>query len=338
MSRLSSLDDLRALIADLPKGDNAASAAIDKKQFRLTKPQGSLGRLEGLVAWLGRWQGSAEPKLDRVDVVVFAGNHGIVAQDVSAYPATVTAQMVANFERGGAAINQLCKASGARLKVLALKLDQPTTDFTVDPAMSEREFVETVSLGFAALPQEADLVCLGEMGIGNTTVASALAAALFGGDGARWAGRGTGVDDAGLMRKSAAIDAGLKRHHYALSDPLQAARRLGGREFAAILGAVLAARQHYVPVLLDGFAATAAAAPLARLAADALDHTKIAHCSAEAGHRGLCQQLGKRPILDLDMRLGEATGAALAVPVLRAALACYYGMATFEEANVDERS
>ena len=266
MSRLTSLDDLRALIADLPKGDDAASAAIDKKQSRLTKPQGSLGRLEELVAWLGRWQGSAEPKLDRVDVVVFAGNHGVVAQGVSAYPATVTAQMVANFERGGAAINQLCKASGAKLKVLALKLDQPTTDFTVDPAMSEREFVETVSLGFAALPQEADLVCLGEMGIGNTTVASALAAALFGGNGERWAGRGTGVDDAGLMRKSAAIDAGLKRHHYALSDPLQAARRLGGREFAAILGAVLAARQHNVPVLLDGFAATAAAAPLARLA------------------------------------------------------------------------
>jgi nicotinate-nucleotide--dimethylbenzimidazole phosphoribosyltransferase len=338
MSRLASFDDLRALIADLPKGDDAAAAAIDKRQSCLTKPQGSLGRLEELVVWLGRWQGSAEPKLDRVDVVVFAGNHGVVAQGVSAYPATVTAQMVANFEAGGAAINQLCKASGAKLKVLALKLDQPTTDFTVDPALSEREFVETVSLGFAALPQDADLVCLGEMGIGNTTVASALAAALFGGDGERWAGRGTGVDDAGLMRKSAVINAGLKRHNYALSDPLQAARRLGGREFAAILGAVLAARQNNVPVLLDGFAATAAAAPLSRLASDALDHTKIAHCSAEAGHRGLCQQLGKRPILDLDMRLGEATGAALAVLVLRAALACYDGMATFEEANVDGRS
>ena len=291
-----------------------------------------------MVAWLGCWQGSASPKLDRVDVLVFAGNHGVVAQGVSAYPATVTAQMVANFEHGGAAINQLCKASAARLKVLALKLDQPTTDFTIDPAMSEREFAETVSLGFASVAPDADLVCLGEMGIGNTTVASALAAALFGGDGERWAGRGTGVDDAGLMRKSAVIDAGLKRHNYALSDPLQAARRLGGREFAAILGAVLAARQNNVPVLLDGFAATAAAAPLARLANDALDHAKIAHCSAEAGHRGLCQQLGKRPILDLDMRLGEATGAALAVPVLRAALACYYGMATFEEANVDEQS
>jgi nicotinate-nucleotide--dimethylbenzimidazole phosphoribosyltransferase len=338
MSRLTSFDDLRALIADLPKGDDAAAAAIDKRQSRLTKPPGSLGRLEALVAWLGRWQGRDQPKLDRVDVLVFAGNHGVVAQGVSAYPATVTAQMVANFERGGAAINQMCKASGARLKVLALRLDQPTTDFTIDPAMSEREFVETVSLGFASVAPDVDLVCLGEMGIGNTTVASALAAALFGGNGGRWAGRGTGVDDAGLMRKSAVIDAGLKRHHYALSDPLQAARRLGGREFAAILGAVLAARQHNVPVLLDGFAATAAAAPLARLASDALEHTKIAHCSAEAGHRGLCQQLGKRPILDLDMRLGEATGAALAVPVLRAALACYYGMATFEEAKVDERS
>ncbi len=338
MSRLVSLDDLRALIDGLPKGDDAASAAIDYRQSRLTKPQGSLGRLEELVAWLGRWQGSDAPKLDRVEVLVFAGNHGVVAQGVSAYPPSVTAQMVANFESGGAAINQLCKASGAQLKVLSLKLDQPTTDFTVDPAMSEREFVEAASIGFAAVESEADLVCLGEMGIGNTTVASALAAALFGGSGERWAGRGTGVDDAGLLRKSAAIDAGLKRHHYALSDPLQVARRLGGREFAAILGAVLAARQHNVPVLLDGFAATAAAAPLACLAEDALDHTKVAHCSAEAGHRGLCEHLGMRPILDLDMRLGEATGAALAVSVLRAALACYYGMATFEEANVDERS
>jgi nicotinate-nucleotide--dimethylbenzimidazole phosphoribosyltransferase len=334
MSRLSSLDDLRALIADLPKGDNAASAAIDKKQFRLTKPQGSLGRLEGLVAWLGRWQGSAEPKLDRVDVVVFAGNHGIVAQDVSAYPATVTAQMVANFERGGAAINQLCKASGARLKVLALKLDQPTTDFTVDPAMSEREFVETVSLGFAALPQEADLVCLGEMGIGNTTAAAAVAAALFGGGGARWAGRGTGLDDRGLARKQKAIDAALACHAGIFGDPLAVAAALGGRELAAILGATLAARHRGVPVLLDGFVCTAAVAPLARLRADALDHAQAAHVSAEAGHRGLLEELKLKPLLDLGMRLGEGSGAALAVSLLRAALACHTGMATFAEAGV----
>jgi nicotinate-nucleotide--dimethylbenzimidazole phosphoribosyltransferase len=338
MSRLASFDDLRTLIDDLPKGDETASAAIDRRQSHLTKPQGSLGRLEELVAWLGRWQGSEQPKLDRVEVLVFAGNHGVVARGVSAYPPSVTAQMVTNFEKGGAAINQLCKAVDARLKVLALKLDQPTTDFTIDPAMSEREFVEAASIGFAAVDADADLICLGEMGIGNTTAAAALAAALFGGDGERWAGRGTGVDHKGLLRKSSAIDAGLKHHLHALSDPLQAARRLGGRELAAILGAVLAARLNHVPVLLDGFAATAAAAPLACLAKQALDHTKIAHCSAEAGHRRLCQELGKRPILDLEMRLGEATGAALAVAVLRAALACHFGMDTFDEAKIDERS
>jgi len=338
MSRLVSLDDLRAWVLDLPKANDFAAAAIDKRQSRLTKPQGSLGRLEELVSWLGRWQGNETPKLDRVDVLVFAGNHGVVAQGVSAYPASVTAQMVANFESGGAAINQMCKTSGARLKVIPLKLDAPTADFTVGPAMSEGEFIEAVSTGFASVSPDADLICLGEMGIGNTTVASALAAALFGGGGKRWVGRGTGVDEKGLARKSAAIDAGLERHRDALSDPLQIARCLGGRELAAILGATLAARRQSVPVLLDGFAATAAAAPLARLAQGALDHAEIAHCSAEAGHRGLCRELGKKPILDLDMRLGEATGAALAVSVLKAALACHFGMATFEEAKVDERS
>ena len=338
MSRPVDFADLRALIADLPEGDDAAAAAIDHRQSRLTKPQGSLGRLEELVAWLGRWQGRQAPALDRVDVLVFAGNHGVVAQGVSAYPATVTAQMVANFESGGAAINQICKASVARLKVIPLKLDEATVDFTLEPAMSEEGFIEAVSIGFAAVANDANLICLGEMGIGNTTVASALAAALFGGGGKRWAGRGTGVDEKGLERKSEAIDAGIKRHRDARSDPLQVARCLGGRELAAILGATLAARLNHVPVLLDGFAATAAAAPLAHLAKGALDHAKVAHCSAEAGHRGLCKELGQRPILDLDMRLGEATGAALAVSVLRAALACHFGMATFEEANVDERS
>jgi nicotinate-nucleotide--dimethylbenzimidazole phosphoribosyltransferase len=338
MSRIASLDDLRALLDDLPKGDEAASAAIEQRQSRLTKPLGSLGRLEELVAWLGRWQGSAMPKLDDIDVLVFAGNHGVVAQGVSAYPASVTAQMVANFESGGAAINQMCKASGARLKVLALKLNQPTTDFTAEAAMQESEFIEAVSTGFKAVSPDADLVCLGEMGIGNTTSAAAIAAALFGGNGEDWAGRGTGVDDRGLRRKRDAIDAGLARHHASLSDPIEVARCLGGRELAAIFGAALAARLHRVPVLLDGFASTAAAAPLAILARDGLAHAKVAHCSAEAGHRRLCRELDMRPLLDLDMRLGEATGAALAVSLLRAALGCHFGMATFEEAMVDERS
>jgi nicotinate-nucleotide--dimethylbenzimidazole phosphoribosyltransferase len=337
MSGIASLADLRARLADLPAGDASAAAAITTRQSRLTKPLGSLGRLEELVAWLGRWQGRETPHLDDVSVLVFAGNHGVVARGVSAYPASVTAQMVANFERGGAAINQICKSVGATLRVIPLNLDTPTADFTEKQAMTEAEFIEAVSTGYDAVPASADLVCLGEMGIGNTTAASALAASLLGGGGERWAGRGTGLDDEGMARKRAAIDAGLTRHQTHHADPLAASRIFGGRELAAILGATLAARGHGIPVLLDGFVATAAAAPLARLNPGALDHTQVAHCSAEAGHRGLCAELGMRPILDLDMRLGEGSGAALSVSVLRAALACHLGMATFDEADVDER-
>jgi nicotinate-nucleotide--dimethylbenzimidazole phosphoribosyltransferase len=337
MSGIASLADLRARLADLPEGDNSAAAAIAERQSRLTKPLGSLGRLEELVAWLGRWQGRETPRLDEVSVLVFAGNHGVVARGVSAYPASVTVQMVANFERGGAAINQICKSVGASLRVIPLNLDAPTADFTEREAMTEAEFVEAVAAGYDAVPARADLLCLGEMGIGNTTSASALAAALLGGGGERWAGRGTGLDDAGLARKRAVIDAGLTRHKSHHVDPLAASMIFGGRELAAILGATLAARRHGIPVLLDGFVATAAAAPLARLNPGALDHAQVAHCSAEAGHRGLCAELGIRPILDLDMRLGEGSGAALSVSVLRAALACHLGMATFDEAGVDER-
>jgi nicotinate-nucleotide--dimethylbenzimidazole phosphoribosyltransferase len=326
MSGIASLADLRALLADLPDGDDSAAAAIAERQLRLTKPQGSLGRLEELVAWLGRWQGRETPSLDEVSVLVFAGNHGVVARGVSAYPASVTAQMVANFERGGAAINQICKSVGATLRVIPLKLDAPTGDFTEKQAMSEAEFIEAVVAGYDAVPASGDLLCLGEMGIGNTTAASALAASLLGGGGERWAGRGTGLDDSGLARKREAIDAGLKRHRAHHADPLAASMIFGGRELAAILGATLA-----------GFVATAAAAPLARLNPSALDHAQVAHCSAEAGHHGLCDELGMRPILDLNMRLGEGSGAALSVSVLRAALACHLGMATFDEAGVDER-
>ena len=191
--------------------------------------------------------------------------------------------------------------------------------------------------GHQAVATGTDLLALGEMGIGNTTAAAALAARLFSGDGARWAGRGTGVDDEGLARKRNAVDAALLRHADRLGDPLGAAMALGGRELVAILGATLAARVHGIPVLLDGFTATAAAAPLACLAPGGLDHALVAHVSAEAGHRALIEALGQIPLLDLGMRLGEASGAALAIPILRAALACHTGMATFAEAGVTDR-
>jgi nicotinate-nucleotide--dimethylbenzimidazole phosphoribosyltransferase len=338
MVRFTSLADLRTACLDLPAGDPAAAAAVAARDAQLTKPPQSLGRLEEVVAWLARWQGRNPPRLERVEVLVFAGNHGVTAQGVSAYPAEVTAQMVANFAAGGAAINQLARTAGASLRVISLSLDKPTADFTQAPAMDEAAFLAAVASGHDAVAPEADLVCLGEMGIGNTTAAAALAAALFRGGGARWAGRGTGVDDQGLARKRKVIDQALARHAAVLGDPLAAAAALGGRELAAILGATLAARRQGTPVVLDGFVSTAAAAPLAKLRAGALDHALAGHASAEAGHRMLLDELRLAPLVDLNMRLGEASGAAVAVLILRAALACHTGMATFASAGVSDKS
>ena len=337
MTIFANIESLRSAGRDLPDGDFAAAAAVAARQAELTKPPGSLGRLEDLVAWLACWQGRAMPRLSEVAVLIFAGNHGVTAQGVSPYPSAVTAQMVANFSHGGAAINQIAASVGAKLRVIPLALETPTADFTQAPAMDEAAFLDAVNTGYAAVTPGTDLLCLGEMGIGNTTAGAAVAAALFGGGGVRWAGRGTGVDDGGLARKRAAIDAGLARHRALLGDPLAVAMALGGRELAAILGATLAARHVCVPVMLDGFICTAAAAPLARLKTGALDHAQLAHVSAEMGHRDLTSELGLNPLLDLGMRLGEGSAAALAVALLRAAVACHTGMATFAEAAVDNR-
>jgi nicotinate-nucleotide--dimethylbenzimidazole phosphoribosyltransferase len=336
MSRFASFDALRAACLDLPEGDEGMAAKVAAREARLTKPAGSLGRLEESVAWLSRWQGRNPPALDRIEILVFAGNHGVTAQGVSAYPSEVTAQMVANFARGGAAINQLARTAGAELRVVALSLEEPTADFTENAAMTEAAFLEAVAAGYDDVSNTADLIVLGEMGIGNTTAAAALSGALFGG-GARFAGTGTGVDDAGLARKCAAIEAGLARHKDVLADPLRVAAALGGRELAAMLGACLAARHKSVPVLIDGFVSTAGVAPLKALRADALDHALSGHMSAEAGHRLLLHELGLNPLLDLGMRLGEGSGAAVAILVLRAALACHTGMATFDEAQVSDK-
>jgi nicotinate-nucleotide--dimethylbenzimidazole phosphoribosyltransferase len=334
MTEFDSFGAIRAACRALPAGNAAAAAAVAARQAQLTKPPGSLGRLETLMEWLARWQGRPVPRLDDVRVLVFAGNHGVAARGVSAFPAAVTAQMVANFAAGGAAINQLARMAGARLEVIPIALDTPTQDFTETPAMTEHAFAAAVSAGAAAVAAGTDLLCLGEMGIANTTAAAAIAAALFGGGGAIWVGRGTGIDDAGLMLKRDIVDAAIACHADMLGDPLRVAAALGGRELAAILGAVLAARLRGVPVLLDGFVCTAAVAPLQVIARNALDHTRAGHVSAEMAHRALLSELGLEPLLDLGMRLGEATGATLAVQVLRGALACHSGMATFAEAGV----
>ncbi len=329
--------DMRALLADLPAGDAAAAAAVAAREARLTKPPGALGRLEELTAWLARWQGRAPPRLERVRVAVFAGNHGVAARGVSAYPTSVTAQMVANFEAGGAAVCRLAEAAGAELYVDALDLDRPTADLTRADALDPAGFARAAAAGAAAVPAGLDLLAIGEMGIANTTVAAALAAKLAGGTGRDWAGRGTGVGDDGLARKAAAVDAALA-HHGDHGDPLEVLRRLGGRELVAMAAAIVAARRRAVPVLIDGFVASAAALALVRHRDDALAHCRLAHLSAETGHRRLAEALGLKPLLALDMRLGEASGAALAIPLVRAAVACHSGMATFAEAAVDDRS
>src|ERR1700691_4741221 len=300
MTDFTSYSQLREFCLDLPPGNHAASALVAAREAVLTKPPRSLGRLEDLSAWLAHWQGRSPPRLQRVDILVFAGNHGVAGQGVSAYPAEVTAQMVANFAAGGAAINQLARTAGANLRVIPLALEQPTADFTKEPAMSEDEFLAAVSTGYEAVSPESDLICVGEMDIGNTTAASAIAAALFGGGGARWAGRGTGVDEEGLARKRAVIDRALARHAALLHDPLAIAAAFGGRELAAILGATLAARRYNIPVLLDGFVCTAAVAPLAKLRGDTLAHVQAGHVSAEAGHRMLLDELSLVPIVDLN--------------------------------------
>jgi nicotinate-nucleotide--dimethylbenzimidazole phosphoribosyltransferase len=327
-------DDIRALIGAMPEPDAAALAAVRAREAQLTKPAGSLGRLEEITQWLAAWQGAARPHVDAPLVAVFAGNHGVVAQGVSPFPQSVTRAMVANFSGGGAAINQICKTFDISLKVFELALEQPTGDITQEPALDEKACAATMAFGMEALASQPDLLCLGEMGIGNTTVAAAIYHALYGGEAEDWVGRGTGVDDAGLKRKANAVRAAVARHREHLSDPLEVLRRLGGREIAAMAGAILAARIQRVPVLLDGFVVCSAAAVLHALDPSALDHCLAGHVSAENAHAEVLRRLGKTPLVDLGMRLGEGTGAALAVGIVKCAVACHNGMATFAEAGV----
>ena len=331
-------DDIRALLARMPAGDETAADAVRGRDAQLTKPAGSLGRIEAIAAHMARWQGKAKPKAETIFAVVFAGNHGVVAQGVSPFPASVTQAMVANFRAGGAAINQLCATFGIGLKVFELALELPTADITQAPAMDEKTCAATFAYGMEAVAGGLDLLCVGEMGIGNTTIAAAIYHALYGGRARDWAGRGAGVDDAGLARKVTAIEAAVALHAAHLGDPLEVMRRLGGREIAAMAGAILAARIERVPVILDGYVCCAAAAILHALDGRALDHCLAGHCSAEGAHADVLRRLGLRPLLDLGMRLGEASGAALAAGVVKAAVATHNGMATFAEAGVAGRS
>jgi nicotinate-nucleotide--dimethylbenzimidazole phosphoribosyltransferase len=327
-------DDIRALVTSLPGPDMSALRAAQTRESALIKPAGSLGRLEAIAAHMAAWQGRYLPKIDGPQVVIFAGAHGVVAKGVSAYPAEVNRAMLASFSAGHAAINQLCKSFDLGLKVFDLAIDLPTPDITEGPAMEEAACAATIAFGMEAIAGGTDLLCLGEMGIGNTTIAASIYAALYGGPAERWVGLGTGIDESGRARKIAAVEAALACHAGHLEDPLEILRRLGGREIAALCGAILAARIERVPVILDGYVVCAAAAILHALNPASLDHCLAGHLSAEGAHAEVLARLGLAPIIDLGMRLGEGSGAALAAGIVKAALACHTGMATFAEAGV----
>ena len=330
-------DDIRNLLPLMPEVSEVSVAAVRARDAELTKPQGALGRLEEIVEFLAAWQAKPLPTVDRPMVAIFAANHGVVKKGVSAYPASVTRSMMENFSAGGAAVNQICATFGLGLKVFELALDLPTEDITEKPAMEEAAAAATFAFGMEAIAGGTDLLCLGEMGIGNTTIAAAIYHGLYGGRAQDWVGRGTGVDDEGLLRKIAAVETAVALHKDHLGDPLELMRRLGGREIVAIAGAIMAARMERIPVIVDGFVATAAAAILHALDSATIDHCLFGHVSAESAHGEVLRRLGKKPLLDLGLRLGEGSGAALAVGIVQAAVACHRDMATFAEAKVAGR-
>ena len=331
---IATLDEMRRILAVLPGPDLAARAAAAARERLLTKPAGALGRLEAVAEWLAAWQGRQPPEVRRPRTIVFAGNHGVARRGVSAYPPSVTQQMMANFAAGGAAVNQLCTAMDADLRVYELDLEHPTADMTEGPAMTGEACARALAYGMMAVEPGVDVLALGEMGIGNTTAAAALALALVGGEAADWVGPGTGVAGDALAAKTAAVAQAVAVNRAAMTDPFETLRCVGGYELAAIAGAVMAARLARIPVLLDGYAATAAAAVLHAADPHALDHCLVGHRSVEPGHTRLLRRIGQEPLLDLGMGLGEGSGATLAIAIVKAAAACHAGMATFSEAGV----
>ncbi len=336
--------------------ENARREA-EHRQTQLTKPPGALGRLESLAIQLAAMQGSSRPTLDRVHIAVFAGDHGVVAEGVSAFPQAVTTEMVRNFARGGAAINVLARQVGATLEVtnlgtavdagpldnvFNLNLGPGTANFAKEAAMSSTQLMRALHAGRQGAERAklagVQLFIGGEMGIGNTTAAAAIACALLDAPATLLAGPGTGLDARGVDRKATVIREALTLHGDHGGDPMEVLRRFGGFEIAALIGAYLACAKMGIPVLIDGFITTAAALVATRISPRCDEWFFYSHASAEPGHAHMLAALGARPLLDLGMRLGEGSGAAMAVPILRLACALHNEMATFAEAGVSEKT
>lgn len=322
---------LRTALSTLPGPDEAAGDAVRARAADILRPAGALARLDELAAWTAEWQGTSQPAVARPAALIFAADHGVAAAGVSKYPIEVTGAMLQAFRAHQSTVTAFAATVGASVQAVDVGVGRPTGDIRVECALSTERFEECVAAGRDAVAAlDADLLVIGEMGIGNTTAAAAVAGALGGGESAGWVGRGTGIDDEGLARKQAAVEAAVARIA-GLTDPLEILREVGGAELVAMAAAVVAARHRRLPVLLDGYVTTAAVLPLVHVASGALDHCRVGHCSAEPGHRRLVAQLGMEPLLDLGMRLGEGSGAMAAVPLLRMACVGITQVPTFTE-------
>ncbi len=323
---------LAALLQDQPSLDATASTAVEARAANVLRPQGAFARLDSVAGWLAGWQATTKPQVKRPHVIVFGADHGVATDGVSAYPQEVTAAIAAAIEAGVATVSVLARHVGATLDLVDVGIGRPTANIRLSDAMSPEEFDEAVAAGadsVASALTKADLLIVGEIGIANTTSAAAVAAAALGGAADDWVGPGTGVAGSALTHKRDVVAEALER--VGAVTPLQALRRLGGRELAALAGAVAEARRRRLPVVLDGFIATAAVAPLAMAVSGSLDHCMAGHCSAEPGHQRVLQALGLDPLMRLDLRLGEGSGALLAVPMIAMAAACVTEVATFAE-------
>jgi nicotinate-nucleotide--dimethylbenzimidazole phosphoribosyltransferase len=326
-------DELTSALADLPGPDVEAAEAVRARAGQVLRPTGALARLDEVAVWLASWQRTTSPRVAHPAVVVFVADHGVVEEGVSAYPGAVTAEMLRALQTGAATATVMARELGAGVDVVDVGVGRPSANLRYQPALDADRFRDCFQAGrraVAGLGADADIVVFGEMGIGNTTPAAAVCAALFGGPAEEWTGRGTGIDDQTWMTKVAVVDDACRR----LPDdcgPLEILRQVGGPELVAIAGAVVEARRRSLPVILDGFVATAAVAPLEAARPGALDHCLAGHCSGEPGHRLLLDKLGKPPLLDLGLRLGEGSGALAALPLVRLAAVCVTDVATFDE-------
>jgi nicotinate-nucleotide--dimethylbenzimidazole phosphoribosyltransferase len=316
----------------LPSCDDVARAAIHERAAQILRPSGALAWLDDIAEWVGGWQRTDRPRIERPVGLIFAADHGVaVATKVSAYPTGVTEAMFAAYQEGRSTISAFARLAGATVTAVDVGIGRPTGDIRYEAALSPERFDDIVATAFDAVADlDGDLLVRGEMGIGNTTPSAAIAAALAGGETAAWVGRGTGIDDESLARKRQAVQESVRRIA-GITDPLEILREVGGAELAAITAATVAARHRSIPVVLDGYVVTSAVLPLNEIEPSILDHCTVGHCSAEPGHRKLLERLGKAPLLDLDMRLGEGSGAMAAVPLIAMACAGITDVPTFEE-------